>query len=141
MSGKPLVLQDPSAMPGHHLKCVPSPTSPRVPQPLLLISVPTALISPYFNCLLCRPGSSHELLWALRSVSAGLRHREHLYLLLLERGYVVGNASEHTGAPGLPSTGLKLGCYWLSPANCAGPGPCERLSYGSSHLLFWGLSI
>lgn len=88
MSGKPLVLQDPSAMPGHHLKCVPPPASPRIPQPLLLISAPRALISLYFNCLFCRPSSSHELLWALRSASAGLWHREHLHLLLPERGYV-----------------------------------------------------
>lgn len=90
-------------VPMRHLKCLPPPASPGVPQHLL---IPTSriLILPHFNYLLCRASSSHEPLQMLRSVSAGLGHREHLCLLLLEGGYVVGRASEHRG---LPSIGLK----------------------------------
>lgn len=35
-----------------------------------------------FPYLLCRPVASYEPLWLLGSVSAGLGHREYLWLLL-----------------------------------------------------------
>lgn len=78
------------------------PPHPCSPHRLVLIPVLITLISLYFNYLLCRPVASYEPLWLLGSVSAGLGHREYLWLLLLllllERECVVGRGSVHTGA-------------------------------------------